>query len=408
MEKKRIGVGMIGYGFMGKAHTTAFRKLPTLYSSEAVPVLKGICGRTSDKVREVAEKFGYEYSTTEWGKLIKDPEIQIIDNCGPDRIHQEPCIAALESGKHTLVEKPMAMNLKEALQMYEPANKAQQKGVKHMVCFNYRFAPAILLAKRLINEGWLGKIYHFRANFLQDRLVDPDYPLTWRLRKATSSSGTHGDLNSHSVDMARFLVGEVSRVCAWTKIFIKERPLPDTMLKQGQKVKGKVDVPDVACVWLEFENGAMGSLEASRFNTGCKGAWRIEIHGSKGAVMFNLARMNELKFYSRKDPSYAQGFRTIFVTDPKEHEFIKYWWPKGQMLAWEHCHYNAILHFFDCIVHNKTIAPPGATFFDGLRCQEILEAGLVSAEEGRWVQLDELRCEYKKRDSMSGTVKDGI
>ena len=396
MNKERVGVGMIGYGFMGKAHTNAFRKLPMFYPSEAIPVMKGICGRTLPEVRKTAEQFGYEYSTDEWQELVKDPAIQIIDNCGPDNMHIEPCIAALEVGKHTIVEKPMARNLEEALQMYRAAKRAEQKGITHMVCFNHRFAPAILLARRLIKEGRLGKIYQFRANFLQDRLVDPDYPLTWRLREETSSSGIHGDLNSHSIDMARFLVGEISQVCAWTKIFIKERPLPNVSSEGGRQVKEKVGVPDVASVWFEFENGAMGLLEASRFSTGFKGEWRIEIHGSEGAISFNVNRMNELNFYSRKDPAHAQGFRTILVTNSKEHEFIRYWWPKGQTLAWEYCHCNAILHFFDCIVHKKKIEPYGATFFDGLRCQEVLEASLVSARKGAWVRIDEIRREDEK------------
>ena len=396
MENKRIGIGIIGYGMMGRVHSGGFAKLPVVYSSRAIPILKGLCGRTQDKVREVAKELGYEYSTTNWKELITDEEVQIIDNCAPDSVHLEPCIAALETGKHTIVEKPMAMNLEEALQMYEAARKAEHRGVRHMVFFCYRFVPAILLAKRLINEGRLGKIYQFRSCYIQDRLVEGDYPLTWRSSGRTSASGVHGDLNSHSIDMARFLVGEVSKISAWTgiagsPIFIKRRLLPIASQEPGGKAKGRVDVPDVAYAWLQFENGAMGSLEASCFSTGCKSVWRIEVHGSEGAIAFDQARMNELNFYSRRDSPPVRGFRKILVTDPQEHEFVKYYSPAGQTLAWEHCHYNAILHFFDCVVHEKDIAPYGASFLDGMRCQEVLEAGLLSARRGTWVEINEMR-----------------
>ena len=392
--ENRLGIGMIGYLFMGKAHTNAFKKLPYIfYPPPAIPLLRGICGRNQEMVEQAAKRFGYKYATTRWRDLIDDPEIQILDNNGPNNIHAEPCIAALEAGKHTLVEKPLALNLKEAKQMYRAAQKAQEKGIKNMVCFSNRFAPAILLAKGLIEEGKLGKIYHFRAHFLQDWLVDPDFPLAWRLRRKVAGSGVHGDLNAHSIDMARFLVGEITRVCGWTRTFIKERPIPISttgLSGKGGKEKGEVDVDDASLLWLEFENGAMGSLEASRFSTGSKSVWRIEVHGTEGAVLFNLTRSNELQFYSREDPAYAQGFRTIIATE-EEHPFIKYWWPPGHMLGWEHHHCNAIFHFVECVARDKEVSPYGATFLDGLRCQEVLEAGLISAERGEWVEIDEIR-----------------
>jgi len=217
-DPKELGVGMLGYAFMGKAHTNAFKKLPYMYyPPPAIPVLKGICGRNETAVMESAQRYGYEYGTTDWKKLISDPEIQLFDNNGPNNVHAEPCIAALEAGKHTIVEKPLALTLDEARQMADAAKKAAKKGVKSMVSFSNRFSPAVLLAKRLIEEGKIGEIYHFRAAFLQDWLISPEFPLAWRMDKSVAGSGVLGDLNAHSLDMARFLTGlEITEVSGVT------------------------------------------------------------------------------------------------------------------------------------------------------------------------------------------------
>jgi predicted dehydrogenase len=207
-QTKEIGVGMLGYAFMGKAHTNAFKKLPYMYyPPPAIPVLKGICGRNESAVQEATERFGYQYGTTEWQKIVDDTEIEIFDNNGPNNVHMEPCIAALEAGKHTIVEKPLALDVAEARKMVAAAEKAAKNGIKNMVSFSNRFSPAVLLARRLIREGKLGHIYHFRAAFLQDWLLSPDFPLAWRLKKEVAGSGVLGDLNAHSIDMARFLTG---------------------------------------------------------------------------------------------------------------------------------------------------------------------------------------------------------
>lgn len=392
---KKLGVGMLGYAFMGKAHTNGYKKLPYFVEPiTAIPVLKGICGRNEENLKKAAEKFGYEYYTTNWKDLISDKSIDIFDNNGPNIMHKEPCIAALKARKHTIVEKPMAMNLVEAEQMYETALIAEKEGIKSMVSFSNRFSPALLLARRLIKEGKIGQIYHFRAAFLQDWLIDPKFPLVWRLRKEIAGSGVHGDLNAHSIDIARFLTNlEIKRVIGWDKTFIKKRPLPTEasgLSGKGGNEFGEVTVEDAALMWMEFDNGAIGSLEASRFSTGAKSFWQVEVNGSKGALTFNLTRNNELHYYSSVDPLYAQGFKKIIVTEAGEHDFIDSYWPPGHMLGWEANHANTIFFFVDCIVNNKDIGSKGATFYDGLKCQAVLEAAKESMQNNsRWVNVKE-------------------
>ena len=299
---KRLGVGMLGYAFMGKAHTNAFKKLPYIYyPPPAIPVLKGICGRNEQAVKEQAERFGYEYATTDWKKLLEDPEIEVFDNNGPNNMHKEPCIAALEAGKHTIVEKPLALDVEEAKDMLQASKEAGEKGVKSMVSFSNRFSPAVLLARRLIQEGKLGQIYHYRAAFLQDWLIDPNFPLVWRLKKEISGSGVLGDLNAHSIDMARFLTGlEITEVCGVTETFIKERPVPleaSGLSGKGGAEKGAVTVDDASLGMFRFNNGALGSIEATRFATGRKSLWQIEVYGSRGAVQFELTQNNLLQYH---------------------------------------------------------------------------------------------------------------
>jgi len=391
---KTLGIGMLGYAFMGKAHTNGYKKLPYIfYPPPAVPVLRGLCGRNKQLVGESAERYGYEYATTDWKRLINDDGIQVFDNCGPNNMHAEPTIAALEAGKHTIVEKPLAMNVKEAREMVKAAQKASDKGIKSMVSFSNRFSPAVLLAKRLIAQGKIGKIYHFRAAFLQDWLVDPNFPLAWRLRKEVAGSGVLGDLNAHSIDMARFLTGlEIKEVCGTTETFIKERSLPiaaSGLSGKSGKGKGAVTVDDASLGIFRFENGALGSIEATRFATGRKSLWQIEVYGSRGAIQFELTQNNLLQYFSRDDPLEVQGFRTIIVTEPDVHDFIKYWWPPGHMLGWEHQHCHTIFHFVNCIAKDLDVAPWGATFEDGLKCQLVLDALQKSEKERCWVPVEE-------------------
>ena len=376
---REIGVGLLGYAFMGKAHANGYRKMPFFfYPPPAMPRLVAICGRTEEAVAEAAKRFGFETYYTDWKKLITDDRIELVDNCLPNNMHAEPCIEAAEAGKNIICEKPLASTLEDAKVVYEAAEKA---GVKNMTAFNYRFVPAIRLAKQLIDEGYIGKILQYRAVYLQEWIMDPNFPLVWRLRKSVAGSGALGDLGAHIIDLARFLVGEVTSVCGLTETFIKERPLPEDPEK-----KGKVDVDDVFIAMARFKNGAIGSFEASRFCAGRKNYQRVEIHGTEGSIVFNLERLNELEVYSKKDPEDRMGFRDILVTE-SVHPFMEHWWPHGHIIGWEHTFVHEIHHFIDCIVNDKPVAPMAATFYDGLKCQEILNAIEESARKGRWIEL---------------------
>jgi len=378
-EVKDIGVGVLGYAFMGKAHANGYRKMPVFfYPPPARPRLVAVCGRTEEAVAEAAERFGYETYYTDWRKLIEDDRIELVDNCLPNNMHAPPTIAAAEAGKHVICEKPLARTVEEAKAMYEAAEKA---GVKNMTAFNYRFVPAIRLAKKLIDEGYLGKILQFRAVYLQEWIMNPNFPLVWRLRKNVSGSGVLGDLGAHIIDLARFLVGDVASICGMTETFIKERTLPE-----DPKKKGKVDVDDAFIAMARFKNGAIGSFEASRFCAGRKNYQRVEVHGTEGSLVFNLERLDELNVYSKRDEEDRMGFRNILVTE-SVHPFMEHWWPHGHIIGWEHTFVHELHHFIDCIVNDKPIAPMGATFYDGLKCQEILSAIEESAQNGKWVTI---------------------
>jgi len=379
-EKVReIGIGMIGYAFMGKAHSNGYLKMPVFfYPPPARPRLVAICGRTKESVEEASRRFGFETYYTDWKDLIKDKGVQLVDNCLPNNMHAAPCIAAAEAGKNVLCEKPLAMNVQEAKRMYEAAEKAK---VKHMTAFNYRFVPAVRLARKLIDEGYIGKVLQYRAVYLQEWIMDPDFPLVWRLRKSVGGSGALGDLGAHIVDLARFLVGDVASVCGMTETFIKERPLPE-----DPKKKGKVDVDDAFIAMARFRNGAVGSFECSRFCAGRKNFQRVEVNGTEGTIVFNLERLNELEVYSKRDPDDRMGFRDVLVTE-SVHPFMDRWWPHGHIIGWEHTFVHEVHHLIDCIINDKPVAPMGASFYDGLKCQEILDAIVESAEKCKWVAI---------------------
>ncbi len=378
-EAPQIGVGMMGYAFMGKAHSNAFKKIPyMIYPPPAVPKLIAVAGRDEEAVKEAAKRYGYETYYTDWRDLIKDDRVQLFDNGGPNDVHAEPCIAAAQAGKHILCEKPLARTAKEAAAMLDAVVKA---GVKHMVAYNYRYVPAIRLAYELIKSGQLGEIYHFRAVYLQEWIMDPNFPLVWRLDKNRAGSGVLGDLGSHILDLARFLVGEPRRVMGMAKTFIKERPLP------GGQGKGQVTVDDAFTALVEFDNGALGTLEASRFCAGRKNHQVLEINGSKGSLTFNLERMNELDvFWKDSTPRETQGFTNVLVSE-SYHPFWKHWWPQGHMIGWEHTFVHEIADLLDAIVNNKEVAPYGATFEDGYKNAVVLDAILESAESGRRIDI---------------------
>ena len=374
-----VGVGMLGYAFMGKAHSNAFKKLPyMMYPPIAIPKLVAICGRNEDATRTAAERFGYEKYYTDWRAMLADDDVQLFDNGGPNNAHAEPCIAAAQAGKHILCEKPLARTAQEAAAMLDAVTKAN---VKNAVAFNYRFVPAVRLARDLIDAGRLGQIYHYRAVYLQEWIM-PHYgtPHIWRLDKEVAGSGALGDLGAHIIDLARFLVGEPRRVSAATQTFITERP-------DGSGALKKVDVDDAFIATVEFENGAIGSVEATRYAGGHKNYNCFEVNGEKGSIRFNLERMNELEvFWVGEEPKETQGFHQISVTEGY-HPWWSNWWPHGHIIGWEHTFVHEINHLLDAIVNNKSVAPFGADFVDGYRNAVICDAILQSAQDGRRVDV---------------------
>ncbi len=379
-EAPEVGVGMLGYAFMGKAHSNGYKKISyMMYPPPAVPKLIAICGRDEEAVAEAARRYGYSGYYTDWHEMLEDDRVQLFDNGGPNNAHAEPCIAAAQAGKHIFCEKPLARTSEEAKQMLDAVTQA---GVKHMVAFNYRFVPAIRLARNLIDSGALGQIYHFRAMYLQEWIM-PHYneAKIWRLDKKVAGSGAIGDLGAHIIDLGRFLVGEMKSVSAMTKTFIDERPLPD-----GSGT-GKVDVDDAFVAAVEFENGAIGTLEATRFGGGRKNYEVLEINGEKGSIHFNLERLNELQvFWVDEEPKETQGFHNVMVTEG-HHPWIDYWWPHGHIIGWEHTFVHELTHLLDCIANDKDVAPYGATFEDGYRAAAVCDAISESAAAKKQVDI---------------------
>jgi predicted dehydrogenase len=379
-EAPEVGVGMLGYAFMGKAHSNGYKKIPyMMYPPPAVPKLIAICGRDEEAVAEAARRYGYERYYTDWRQMLEDDRVQLFDNGGPNDAHAVPSIAAAEAGKHIFCEKPLARTGEEAKQMLDAVTKA---GVKHMVAFNYRFVPAIRLARNLIDSGALGQIYHFRAMYLQEWIM-PHYneAKIWRLDKEVCGSGAIGDLGAHIIDLGRFLVGEMKSVSAMTKTFIDERPLPD-----GSGT-GKVDVDDAFVATVEFENGAIGTLEATRFGGGRKNYEVLEINAEKGSIHFNLERLNELNvFWVDEEPKETQGFHNVLVTEG-HHPWIDYWWPHGHIIGWEHTFVHELTHLLDCIVNDKDVVPYGASFEDGYRAAVVCDAISESAAAKKQVDI---------------------
>ncbi len=375
-----VGIGMIGYAFMGKAHTNAYKTIPYIYwPPVARPRLVAICGRDEDKVKEAKDRYGFEKYYTDWREMIQDPDIQVIDNGAPNNMHKDPSIAAAEAGKHILCEKPLARNAADAKAMRDAVKKA---GVKNAVAYNNRFVPAIRLAKDLISQGRLGEIYHVRARYLQEWLVNPELPHNWRLSKEVAGSGTLGDLAAHSIDICRYLVGEPKRVSAMMKTFIKERPSGSD---PGKKVP--VDIDDATEVIWEFENGAVGTLESSRFALGRKNDNAFEINGSKGSIAFNLEDLNRLQvFFADEQVPEAAGWHNILVSE-SYHPFWELWWPHGHILGWEHSFIHEIHHFLSAVVKGTDVAPDGATFEDGYRNNVICDAIVQAAETGQRVEI---------------------
>lgn len=361
---------------MGKAHSNAWRQAPRFFDLAADLRLKTICGRDRNKTAAAALRFGWEKSVTDWRAVIADPEIEIIDICTPNDSHAEIAVAAAQAGKAILCEKPLGRSVTECEGMLVAAKKAR---IVHMVCHNYRRIPAIALAKRMIDDGEIGdRIYHYRARYAQDWIADPQFPLVWRLNSQIAGSGAHGDINAHIVDLARYLVGEFREVSAMTETFVKERPVAARARKRG-----KVTVDDAVVAIGRFRNGALASLEATRFAPGRKNSITLEINGSAGSIVFDFEEMNRLRFYSSRDAEGERGFRDILVTEPS-HPFVGNWWPPGHLIGYEHTFVHTVADFVGAVVSGKPVQP---TFADGLENQRVLDAMSKSVRTKQWVKV---------------------
>ena len=385
---RTLRVGMIGYRFMGKAHSNAWRQAPHFFPLKAGIEMSTICGRDPKAVEEARTQLGWQNASTKWREVINSPDIDIVDINTPNDSHAEIAIAAARAGKHILCEKPLGMDVAQCKEMLDAAKKAK---VVHMVCHNYRRIPAIAHAKKMIEEGAIGEIFHYRARYAQDWIVDPEFPLVWRLQKGVSGSGAHGDINAHIIDLARYLVGEFKEVSGLMNTFIKERPLQDQGgkgdglgAKAGKKM-GKVTVDDAAICIGRFTNGALANLEATRFALGRKNHITIEINGSKGSLAFDFEDMNRLKWFDNTRQNDRQGFSDILITQGGgTHPFVGNWWPPGHIIGYEHTFVHTIADFVNAVVNGKSVQP---TFEDGMRNQRVLEAVEESAKTRQWVKV---------------------
>ena len=372
--KTTVNVALIGYAFMGRAHSNAYRQVAPFFGPRLTPRLKVLCGRTKSNVEKAARTLGWDEAATDWEAVINRKDIDIVDVATPGDLHAPMAIEAARAGKVVFCEKPLANSVREAERMLAAVRKAR---VTNMVCHNYRRAPAVMLAKHILETGQLGEIRHFRGAYLQDWINDPDFPLLWRLDKKRSGSGALGDIGAHVVDLARFLVGEIKEVSGDLRTFIKTRPLPDNPRKRG-----RVTVDDAAIAIARFANGAAGTIEGTRFATGRKNANRFEINGSLGSIAFDLERMNELELYLESGPRNERGFRRILVTE-SNHPFVKAWWPPGHIIGYEHTFTHTVYDLLEAMADGRQ---PEPSFADGVKTQRVLEAIEKSAKTRRWTK----------------------
>lgn len=388
---KTLNVGMIGAGFMGKAHAMAYAAMPMFFwPAPAITVRKMVADVTEEAAREAALRLGFESHTADWRDIINNPEIDIVDIVTPNDSHAEIAIAAANAGKHIICEKPLARGARESKAMLDAVQSA---GVKHMVAFNYRRTPAVALAKKYIEEGAIGKILNFRGTYLQDWSADPNSPLSWRFQKSVAGSGALGDIGSHVLDFARYLVGDVKAVMATTHTWINQRPVQaggidklGTIKSGGDVEKRPVDVEDEVMSMLRFENGAIGSIEATRNGYGRNNFLTFEIHGEKGSICFNYERRDELQVFFKDDPEDRRGFRTIY-TGPA-HPYGDSLWPIPALgIGYGETKIIETHDLVKSIVEDTEVSP---SFLDGYRIEQIADAMLKSAQEDRWVSVDEI------------------
>jgi len=380
MGNDELGVGMVGHAFMGAAHSQAWRTAPRFFDLPAQPVMRLLAGRDADRAAQAAQQLGWTESTGRWQDVIERDDIALVDICTPGDTHAEIAIAALDAGKHVLCEKPLANTVDEAAAMAAAAERAAARGVAAMVAFNYRRVPALALAQQLVAAGRVGQIRHVRAMYLQDWIVDPGFPLVWRLQADRAGSGALGDLGAHIVDLAQFVTGDlVSGVSAITETFIRQRPLSEgstgLSASGGGGETGEVTVDDTALFIGRFDGGAVASFEATRFATGRKNGLRLEINGADGSLAFDFEAMNELWFHDHTVDAGEAGFRRILVTEPS-HPYLAAWWPPGHGLGYEHTFTHEVVDLVTAIGKHEQPAP---TFADGLQVQRVLQAVLDSA-----------------------------
>jgi predicted dehydrogenase len=377
---KPLNIGMIGYGFMGRAHSNGYRRVNNFFDLEYRPVLKAACARNADAVKAFADKWGYESIEVDWRKLLERKDIDAVDICVPNNLHKEIALAAAKAGKMILCEKPLAMNAAEGEEMCAAVEKA---GVPNIVWYNYRRVPAVTLAKRLIDEGRLGKIFHYRANFLQDWTISTDLPqggtALWRLDVNAAGSGVTGDLLAHCIDTAIWLNGSIRDVNAMTETFIKERK---------HTLTGKVEPVgiDDACAFLcHFSNGSLGLFESTRYARGHKALYTFEINGEKASIKWDLHDLHRLEYFDHGDESKLRGWRSIHVTDHGgEHPYMDKWWVPGLQIGYEHSFVHQVADFLEGVATGK---PAGPTFRDALETQKICDAVLSSAKSRQWTEV---------------------
>src|SRR3712207_2427749 len=373
-DRPSLGVGLIGYAFMGAAHSQAWRTAPHFFDLPLRPRMTAIAGRNQAAVTDAAQRLGWEGAETDWRRVIERDDVGLVDVCTPGDTHAEIAIAALEAGKHVLCEKPLANTVAEAEAMAEAATKAAAQGVRSMVGFTSRRVPAIGLARQLVAEGRLGEIRHVRAQYLQDWIADPAAPMSWRLEKDKAGSGALGDIGAHIVDLTQYITGQtLTGVSAMLETFVKERPLPTSTGKLGGvggAETGQVTVDDAAVFLGRFSGGALASFEATRFALGRKNAIRIEVNGSEGSLAFDFEDMNVLQFFDGTEPAERAGFRRILVTEPG-HPYVGSWWPAGHGLGYEHGFTHQVVDLLTAIAKDED---PRPSFADGLQVQRVLDA----------------------------------
>jgi predicted dehydrogenase len=388
--KPQLGVGMVGYSFMGAAHSQAWRTAPRFFELPMSPAMVTVAGRDAAAVGAAAQRLGWAHAETDWHAVLARPDVDLVDICTPGDTHAEIAIAALEADKHVLCEKPLANTVEEAEAMVAAAARAASRGVRSMVGFNYRRVPAIALARRFVSEGRLGEIRHVRGQYLQDWIVDPSFPLVWRLDRTKAGSGALGDIGAHIIDLAQYVTGElITGVSGLTETFIEERPLPTEasgLSAEAGVETGPVTVDDAALFMARFSGGAIGSFEATRFATGRKNALRLEVNGSGGSIAFDFEAMNVLEYLDNDDEPADTGFRRILVTEPS-HPYAAAWWPPGHGLGYEHSFTHEVV---DLVTSIAAGTDPTPSFADGLQVQRVLAAVETSAgRASEWVALGE-------------------